>query len=744
MMSRVSHDFRAVILLLSLWTFFFWRLLTPIPGDQASLVKGDFSGQFVAFAGYQYARFAQGEIPLWNPYNNGGLPFIADTQAAVFYPLRLITIALAHLSGGWSYHTLELEMIAHVLLLALGMYAFVRRLTGSILGGLIASIIVSYGGFTSGYPPLQLAMLEAGIWLPFAALGILEATRTERLRWKWLVFTGFILGVSWLAGHPQSSWFLTYLLVAYFAYRAYGHLHWQIYVLGTALFGLIALSLAAVQLLPGLEYLSQTSRAGYAFDVKGNGFPFQDIIQFLIPGVVSLFSPLYLGLTGLAFAGVALWRRVSETRFWGVVAGVALLLSFGTNSAFFALLYNLLPGLRFFRGQERAAYLLAYAMAVLAGIGAAHLMQWDKLRDFKPGRQIQRALWALAAILTLAAAFTLILWLGAPDVYANFISPFVLSAGVAAATAYLLPWLMSDTAHRTAPSLVIALIVFELFTVNMDADSNYQPVSPSEQLSMTPPPVIEAAASDIDVPFRVDGYRGLHDNYGSLYRLADIRGISPLFISNMFDLIEGDITQEKVWDVMAVRYVYSDWEELSIPGEIIARGNDRYGDVNLHRLEWPRPFAFPMIYIAHVDSPEFARALLADPQFNPRNEVILENAPQLVISDSRAQMTSQVTQFAPEQFTIQTNSSQNMVLSVSHPYYPGWSAILDTREELPIYRAYGALSAVFVPSGDHTITFTYNPLSYRIGTVISIASWVGLMFFSLTLLIRGRNSNANR
>ena len=27
-----------------------------------------------------------GEIPLWNPYNNGGLPFIADTQAAVFYP----------------------------------------------------------------------------------------------------------------------------------------------------------------------------------------------------------------------------------------------------------------------------------------------------------------------------------------------------------------------------------------------------------------------------------------------------------------------------------------------------------------------------------------------------------------------------------------------------------------------------------------------------------------------------------
>src|SRR5262245_90503 len=140
-------DALAVVLLILLWLLFYWRLFTPVQADQASLKQGDFSGQFVAFAGYQYDRFSDGEIPLWDPYNNGGLPFIADTQAAVFYPPRLLTIALSALSGGWTYHALELEMMVHVLLYSLLMYAFVRRLTGSVFGAFVAAIVVAYGGF---------------------------------------------------------------------------------------------------------------------------------------------------------------------------------------------------------------------------------------------------------------------------------------------------------------------------------------------------------------------------------------------------------------------------------------------------------------------------------------------------------------------------------------------------------------------------------------------------------------------
>ncbi|MEO8396441.1 MAG: hypothetical protein ABI700_25835, partial [Chloroflexota bacterium] len=415
--SKRRDDALAIAVLILLWLLFFWRLFTPTAVDQASLKQGDFSGQFVTFAGYQYERLSHGEIPLWDPYNNGGLPFIADTQAGVFYPPRLVTIGLSNLSGGWTYHALELEMTFHVLAFTLMMYAFVRRLTGSVFGGFVAAIIAGYCGYLSGYPPLQLALLEAGIWLPLAALGILEATRvakadagSDKIRWRWLVVTGFALGLSWMAGHPQTSYFLTYLLVAYYGYRVGTMPKASVNILGAhsraplrntsvqrliafvggvAIFGLISFGLAAAQFLPSVEYLLRTTRAGFGYDAKSNGFPLQDVFQFLVPGVVSQWSPLWISISGLVLALIALWRRLPQTRFWGAVALLALLWSFGANSAVYPLLYNLLPGLVFFRGQERAAYLVVDSLAILAGIGAAWLMRWDAERDLVAGIRLR-------------------------------------------------------------------------------------------------------------------------------------------------------------------------------------------------------------------------------------------------------------------------------------------------------------------------------------------------------------------
>src|SRR5690606_31046962 len=138
---------------------------------------------------------------------------------------------------------------------------------------LVAAIIFSYGGFMQSYPPLQLALLEAAIWLPLAILGLHEATRHERLRWSWIVLTGFAYGLSWLAGHPQTTFFITYLLIAYFIYRARQRRYPPLHILaGLILFGALGGALAAIQLLPGVEYLMHTARTGLTFEAKGNGF----------------------------------------------------------------------------------------------------------------------------------------------------------------------------------------------------------------------------------------------------------------------------------------------------------------------------------------------------------------------------------------------------------------------------------------------------------------------------------------
>lgn len=678
-------DALCVGVLLLVWLAFFWRLFTPVEAAQAALIKGDFSDQFVTFGAYQYARFAAGEVPLWNPYNNGGLPFIADTQAAVFYPPRLATIALAKLGGGWTYHALELEMTAHVLFYTLTMYLLVRRMTrgwnGTFTGSLIAALIGGYGGYMTGYPPLQLALLEAGVWLPLAVLGIYEAfggqnpsaSVTENAggpRWPYLIWTGFALGMSWMAGHPQTSFFLTYLLLAFLAYRIYMARRpvWM-WLVGATMFGMIAFGMVAVTLLPGIEYLIQTSRAGFDYADMSHGFPLNELVQIVFPGV-TLWSPLWSGLVGLGLALHAAGKVRGQALFWAGVALLALLFSLGGNGPLYPLLYPVVPGLRYFRGQERIAYLYAHSIAIMAGFGAAAL--------------------------------------------AGHIRP---------------PWRM----------LLVGAVIVELFLVGL-TNPNDDAGTPEANINRNP--LIEPVLVDTDVPFRVDGLRVLGGNWGSYYQIADIQGISPLFLTGPQEIIEAGLPDERAWELFAVRYVYSDWDSLAVPGEVIAEGEDAIGPVKLHRLTAERPFAHLLYDAVTVENDDAARELLADVTFNPRTTAILHgDAPVDLPMTPVERYGTTVTNWTPEKITIAVETPENAILSLAQVDYPGWYATVDG-QDASLVRAYGGLSALPLPAGQHSVELVYNPMTYRIGAVISALTWLSLLgdvlVFGLAALKRRR------
>ena len=739
--TRLLHntDFRAVAALLLLWLLFFWRLFTPIASDQVSLARGDFSGQFVAFGAYQYQRMSKAEIPLWNPYNNGGLPFIADTQAAVFYPPRWLTIGLSSLSGGWSYNSLQIEMTLHVLAYTIFMYLFLRRLTladpRSPLAAFCAAVIIGYGGYTTGYPLLQLAVLEAAIWLPLAALAILEATRLRGGAPRYIVLAGVSLGLSWLAGHPQTSWFLTYLAAAYWAYRAYvTGLGWRLIVGGLALMAAIAFGVTAVTLLPGLEYLQLTSREELGFAAKGNGFPIRDIAQFVFPGSVSQWSPLFVGLPALFFAAVAVFRNHGDSRFWLVAALVGLLHSLGENSAFYSLTYNFVPGLRFFRGQERAAFVVANSLAILAGLGLAAATTWPNQFYRKRALRLWAAFTALVIGVAILAFFA---WTAEAEPWGELFSIAVRSALVCVAALVLLRRLLAAPGQLTWQLALITLIAFELFSVNMDHPAVYDSRPQDQQLSMTPPRLAQRVLNDGgDQPFRVDGFIGLEDNHASIYGLMDMRGISPLFLKGPYHIIHRNYVDNALaWELFAVKYVFSHKETLSVPTQVIDSQAEHDGVVYLHRLNDPRPFA-RLYYAADVvDSDLWARELMADPRYDEREKLVLHQAPSLPLSGQESAGQARVVSFAPEEIVLEIETAENALLSLSLPDHPGWAASLDG-EPIRILRAYAGLSAIEAPPGQHLLTLRFSPASFRIGAVISVITWFGLALFALWTLRR--------
>ncbi|MCY3574678.1 MAG: YfhO family protein [Chloroflexi bacterium] len=732
-------DAQAIGALIVLWLFFFWRLFTPVAEDQASLAKGDFSGQFVAFGGYQYQRMTQGEIPLWNPYNNGGLPFIADTQAAVFYPPRWLTIGLSYHLGGWTYNSLQLEMAFHVLMGSLLMYGFMRRLTRgsaySPLAALIAALVIGYGGYLTGYPPLQLAVLEAAIWFPLMALGILEATRGASLSPQFLALAGVGLGMSWLAGHPQTSFLLTYLSGAYLAYRCYAlRLGWRRFFLSMALFAAVSFGVTAVTMLPGLEYLQYTSRSGLGFAAKGHGFPFQDIAQFVFPGSVSQWSPLYVGLPALFFIAVALRQGPRESRFWLAVALLSLLHSLGDKGVLYDLTYNFVPGLRYFRGQERAAVLVAYSLATLTGLGMATLANMpNHAQRLRMLRYWLRFTCLLAAI----ALAVLVAWTVDSRAWGGFVEVAARSAIVAAAAYIVLSRFAATPKIATFQVALVTLIVFELFAVNMDHPANFDDKPHNEQLSMRAPRLVQQALDDSNggQPFRVDGFRGLRENNGSLYGLMDMRGISPLFLNWVGRLVFIDYVENPLaWELFAVNYVYSEKAQLSVETTIIDEGHDSLGAIYLHKLTDPRPFVMLMSDVAVANNNEWMMEYMGDIRFDEREKIVMQRAPRLPLP-ATASGQATVLSFAPEEIIIGVDSPDNTVLSVSLPDYVGWRARIND-EPTEIIRAYAALMALEIPAGQHIITLSFAPTSYALGAAISALTWLCLCLLWLAGLRR--------
>jgi hypothetical protein len=802
-LGRSRRDWAVVALLALLVALFFWRILTPNLADRASFPPGDFSYQFWAFTTFDARELSAGRLPLWNPYTYAGAPFWADIQSAVLYPFSLLTLLL---SGPWGFSlfALEAEAVFHFWLAGVFTYLFVRRLTGHRGAALLSAITFTFGGYLTGYPSQQLAVLEVDVWLPlllfFADRALVDRSGEgpglrARLNLPDALAAGLAWGLALLAGHPQSALFVFYTATLYILFLAltaaraarntqhplpHGSLYHKLST-AAGVWGLmlaVGFGLAAVSWLPGLEYMRLSVRAAGFYDKMAGGFPLYDPIQMLLPGSVSLYSPLYVGVLPLLLAiWAALSARRRETIFWGALAAGTFLLSFGGETFLYTPFYLLAPGFSIFRDQERVAFVFSFAMAVLAGFGLKYQVsniksanqQINKSANQQTGKSANQQspisnlqlptsnlqpptsnLQSLISALLLGALGLVVLFFYAlNDAGWKDDSPFnpLLSRSVWLVILLALMWgalrlagsqkLRSPRYATLLPAGFLLLTAFDLFTVNWK--TNVSPGLPEAQTAT--PDVVQAIQKDAAPGeiFRVYNEYRIYENYGVPYALEDTWGASPLRLAR-YDEIYHTLRMERLWELLNVKYVITWRKELYAPSEIIYQ-EPRGKDVTyVHRLQKVAPRAW-MVYHTEAVGDGAALSRLDAFDFDPARTALMP--PDVSVSlghpaDGQAGSVEALGRTAGW-LSLKVVTPVDGLLVLGEIDYPGWQATVDGREA-PIVRADYTLRGMPVPAGEHRVDVTYRPATVTWGGIIGAATLGMLIGAGLWTALRRRRS----
>lgn len=385
--------------------------------------------QFTPWRHFAWESWRAGDIPLWNPHSSTGTPFVATMQAAVFYPVNLVT-ALVPFERAF-----VLSAVLRLWIAGISTYLLARHYGLDRVPSVVPALSFSLGSFVTvwlGHPHANVA-----VWLP--AL-ILAAELLARAETRQDLATGAgalaaITGIQFTGGHIETSadilfaagvYFIVRLVQRTWATRGPWVVDWRSG--SRALTFLAGLSLgtgiAAIQLLPFLEWLPLS--AEYQLRSQ-DGFTLLDPVFLknlvalplaLVPNLYNnptwaqpywSFNPwgnynesaLYAGVIPLLLAvigSLVRWRDAPVVRAW--VAVGLLMLAMALQLPVFDWL-NQIPG-RSLAHPNRLRLIVIFAVAVLAGFGMQSIMDADRqvaLRLLERGLLAVVALYALLFVL---------------------------------------------------------------------------------------------------------------------------------------------------------------------------------------------------------------------------------------------------------------------------------------------------------------------------------------------------------
>ncbi len=206
------------------------------------------------------AQWLSGQVPLWCPLDGWGVPVVGDTTTSVFYPGKLIFlfkfIPFPALFGWY---------VALHVLLALAATIWCARVMGcSRPAQLLAAVGYAFGGSVL-FQSCNVVFLVSAAWLPLA-LGMIWRFR-ESQQFSWLMGLAVVMALMVLGGDPQMAYHVALILGAALLWSALSGRHESIrkrVTIAGLSFGFaagMAIALAAIQILPTIDWSSRSERA---------------------------------------------------------------------------------------------------------------------------------------------------------------------------------------------------------------------------------------------------------------------------------------------------------------------------------------------------------------------------------------------------------------------------------------------------------------------------------------------------
>ncbi|MGD0252704.1 MAG: hypothetical protein ABSC01_08400 [Verrucomicrobiota bacterium] len=695
---------------------------------------------------FQQQCFQHGELPLWNPYNNCGVPFLAQWNTMPLYPPSLIYLLLPLT---WS---LSFFCLLHLWFAGFGMFFLARRWTNNSFAAAFAGVAFSFNGLTLNLLmwPSHMATLS---WMPWVVLAVELAWRGGGQK---IILAALVGAMQMLAGGPEIILLTWVLLLALWI---------QQFIRAESprspmcrrflLVVLLVMALTAAQLLPFLDLSAHSQRSvGYAdtrWSMPGWGW-----VNFLVPmafgrawteGVFfqygqSWTSSYYLGIGTLWLALLALWT-VRERRVWllGGATILALIFAFGENTFVYPALRKIVPQLSFVTYPIKYVTLVAFLTPLLAAFAIARLqsLQSEEKTNFK-----KRLIFIGAILFALIAGILFWAWrfpFSTDDVHATLLNGlsrafFLLVTGrllllltqeagpglrqIAPVLLIVVAWLDVFT-HEPMQNPTVAPGVYELNLARADLKMNPQPELGGSRAMVSPMAAIEFiqfASSNARNNFLAKraGYCANVNLLDGVPKVDGFFSLTPRESDDMLSLFYTTTNADypRLEDFMGV-------SQITAPGEI---------------FHWQaRPTFLPLVTTGQkpvfLDNADTLRAL-TQPDFDESKVVFLPpEAKSFVTVTNQTVARVLKSHFGTQSVDIEVEASAPSLVVVAQTWYHGWRADVDGNPAR-LLRANHAFQAIEILEGRHRVQLIYRDRAFEIGAVVSLLALLACLICVVT------------